>query len=149
MKKFFSIILVGLLLFSVAVAGAEAQDARESFDPNPNHYTLMKVFDAYIDEEGDYVVQACFGDYNFDNDQSPDKLGFDDEEVYTLILHKDAAIEMPPNMDDDDNVAVTADQFMDMVSQLREENSLDHFFCDFEMDDDCQLTKLVYYYMPF
>lgn len=152
MKKIFSLLLAVALLCTFTFACAEKEDMRAFY--NPNAYTLLKVVDAFVDDGGDYVVQGCFGDATPLEDGETEYdggwVGFDDELVFALVLDKDAEIEMPASIYEiEDNVPATIDDLIAFVQQLHDEQITVNFYCEFEMNEDGVLTKLVYCFFPY
>lgn len=152
MKKFFSLLLAVALLCTFTFACAETEDMRTFY--NPNGYTLLKVVDAYLCDDGDYVVQGCFGDAapleDWETEADGSWVGFDDEAVFALVLSKDAVIEMPTSPSTiEDNVPATHEDLIAFVQQLYDEEGSADFYCEFEMGEDGVLTKLVYCFFPY
>lgn len=152
MKKFLSLLLAVALFCIFTFAHAESEDMRAFY--NPNEYTLLKVVDAFHMDDGDYVVQGCFGDAapleDWQDESDGSWVGFDNEQVFTLVLDKDAVIEIPASLDTiEDNVPATHEDLMAFVNQMREELNNVDFYCEFEMNEDGVLTKLVYCFFPY
>lgn len=152
MKRIISLLLAFALLCTFTFACAETEDKRTFY--NPNEYTLLKVVDAFIDDGGDYVVQGCFGDAvpleDGETEYDGSWVGFDDELVFALVLDKEAVIEMPASIYEiEDNVPATIDDLIAFVQQLYDEQITVDLKCEFEMNEDGVLTKLVYCFFPY
>lgn len=150
MKKFFSLLLAIMLLFAVACAetATEAEDMRAFY--NPENYTLLRVTDAFLMDDGAYVVQGRFGDIDLTDDTNPVWLGFDKDFVCTLAIAPDAVIEMPESIYSiEDNVPATHDDVIAFVEAMREDTGNVDFYCEFEMNEDGVLTMLAYCFYPY
>ena len=116
---------------------------------NPNHYTLMMVEDAYQCDDDDYVVCASFGDWDLSDDSNAQSVGFDQEGVL-IVVAPDAVIEMSANLDDEDNIPMSIDEFMALVHEtLDQHDQVYSFYCEFDMNDAGVLTRLTYVYLPY
>lgn len=150
MKKIFGLLLAVAMLFTCAYA--ENGDMRTFY--NPNEYTLLKVVDAFLCDDGDYVVQGSFGDAamleDWETEADGGWVGFDNELVFSLVLDKDAVIEIPASpFTIEDNVPATQEDLTAFVQQLYEESDNVYFYCEFEMNEAGVLTKLVYCFFPY
>lgn len=99
------------------------------------------------------MLQGCFGDISLANgEENAEIIGFDDtgDFVFPLVIAEDCVIEMPMSlMELGDNVSVTRDQLMDIVSEVREALNMVDFYCEVEMNEEGELTRITYVYMPF
>lgn len=146
MKKLVSLFLIAAMLFTFACA--ETEDMRTFY--NPNNYGLLMVTDAFIAEDGDYVVQGCFGEIDMSDELDAKWIGFDEESVFTLMIDENAVIEMPvSNYSIEENVPADRDAVIAFANEMREALNDVSFYCEFEMNEDGVLTKLIYCYYPY
>lgn len=145
MKKFLCLLLMSLLLVSACFA--ESEDMREFY--NPENYPLLKVTDAFVTDDGQYVVQGSFGDIDYTEEWDAKWYGFDEEKVFTLVIADNAEIEMPTSIYDEDNVPATPADVVAYCDEMRAEGYEVYFYSEFELDRDGKLTKLCYCYMPY
>lgn len=147
MKKFAALLLAVALLFTVACVHAE--DMRAFY--NPNNYPLLRVTDAFMAEDDSCcLVQGTFGDIDTTVEWDAEWIGFDKENTFTLVLADDAVIEMPADIYSiEDNVPADCAAVIAFADANREEFNNVDFYCEFEMNEEGVLTKLVYCFYPY
>lgn len=146
MKKALGLLLALLLMLTAAYA--ETEDMREFY--NPEHYSVLRVTDAWLMDDDDYVVQANFGEIDYTVEEEAKWIGFDEEKVFTLVLAKDAVIEMPESIYSvESNVPSSIEGLDALVCQMREELNNVELYCHYEMTAEGVLTKLIYSFYPF
>lgn len=134
MKKLTCLLLAALLMLSAACA--ETEDVRKVL--NPNEYSMIEVCDYWFDYD-EHTVQGSFGDYVIETEELD---GFDPEEICALTLAPDALIMLPNEAGE--IVPATTDDLDAYVDAIRQTNEPISFYCEFEMNEEGVLTKLVY-----
>lgn len=116
---------------------------------NPNGYSLLRVDDAYQCDDEDYVVLGTFGEYDYSDELEPVSEGFE-EPAMLIVLAPDAVLEMAADLETADNVPMTVEQFMDLEKEVQAKyDGFCSFYCNFEMNEEGVLTKLVFTYLPY
>ena len=67
-----------------------------------------------------------------------------------IVLAPDAVLEMAADLETADNVPMTVEQFMDLEKEVQAKyDGFCSFYCNFEMNEEGVLTKLVFTYLPY
>lgn len=151
MKKLISLISVlALLLCCAAAVAEETEDMREFY--NPEGYDMLFVSDIFTGEGESQIVQGCFGTVDMTNGEDQmEYVGFDRENVFSLVFAEGAVIEMPDDlMNPVENLPIATFDDLDawfdgfMEAYPYEEG----FYATFEMNEEGELTSLSYCYLP-
>lgn len=149
MKKLLALVLTLVMLCCVCVAETEKEDMRDFY--NPENYTILRVTDAFITDEGTYLIQGMLGDFIMGEDESDiTAIGFDPEFVITLKLDPFADIEMPTSVYDleEETVMATPNDVIEITNGMLLEFGYIEMDCFFEMDEEGVLTMLKYFWQP-
>lgn len=169
MKKLIAIIGVLVLTLACASAGAEATyDAHEYV--LATGYDLLYVTDIFsnddaeMDENGDFLggdnngvfVQGCFGTVDMSQGEANAvDIGFDSDQVFTMSLAEGCVVLMPKDWSNPvENVVIDDPQsWCEAFMEASADGSPDavyprDFYALFELNDNSDLIRLEYCYMP-
>lgn len=116
---------------------------------------FLHVTDIFVPDGGDApVVQGCFGNIDFSNGEwDMEFVGFDPEETYTLALADGAVLEMA----EDPTNPITNVVVEDLSAWYEgykaaflngDESAEAGFYATYELDEDGNLARLSYVYLP-
>ncbi|MEG2702902.1 MAG: hypothetical protein RSA65_09815 [Clostridia bacterium] len=163
MKKWMALATILVLVFSCALAGAEAAPDVSEYVAS-NGYDLLYVTDIFINEDSEVdaavdkvvYVQGCFGTIDMSKGEAEAaNIGFDENDTFTLSLAKDCVVLMPKDWTNPvENVQIDDPQLwcealMEAAAKASFEkpDGLD-FYATFEFNEAGELTKLTYDYLP-
>lgn len=150
MKKLISLIAVLVMLFTCAAVAEESEDMRNFY--NPEGYDMLYVSDIFTGEGENQIVQACFGTINMENGEDQmEFVGFDEENVCSLVFADGAVIEMPEDLTNPvvNSQLTSFDGLEAWFAGFKAKYSeTAGFYAIFEMNEEGELTSLSYCYLP-
>ncbi|MEG0865179.1 MAG: hypothetical protein RSE58_12175 [Clostridia bacterium] len=168
MKKWIAMAAVLLLVFSCVSVYAETVTDIKEFTAS-NKFDLLLATDVFINddaemddkgnlpetiEKGAVCIQGCFGSIDMSKSEAePFVTGFDPENIFSMTLAKDCVVLMPKDWTNPvENMAI--EDPASWCEAIMAETDPDKravylpFYASFEFNDNGELTKLEYCYMP-